>query len=109
VPVASSPPGKSKIEIYQMENSSAAPEPRVSPWLDVEMAAEYLHVSQGTVRKILHEGKLKAARIGPHFRIEKSDLDAWLARQKKTIPPYRKGSRPWVAGRHARNRKRGAR
>jgi excisionase family DNA binding protein len=74
-------------------------------WLTVEQAAAYLQVSPGTIRQLLHAGDIKAARVGPLYRIDRNDLDQFLLRKKQIIPPYRKNSRPWVAKRHAQNRK----
>jgi excisionase family DNA binding protein len=92
------------------------PDPKDSPsvahdlrWLTVDEAALYLRVSPGTIRTMIHNGEVKASRLGPQFRLDRQDLDQLLTRRKRVIPPYRKGGRPWVAERHARNRKRAAR
>ncbi len=78
-------------------------------WLNVAQAAAYLHVCQNVIRNLIHQGELHAARIGNQFRIERCDLDRLMLRRKRRVAPYRRGSRPWVAERHERNRKRGSR
>jgi excisionase family DNA binding protein len=93
------------------------PEPQVSKkadfplpdsnlrWLLVTEAALYLRVSPQTVRSLIHHGRLKAVRgIGQGYKIDRADLDNLFLREKKVIPPYRRGAKPWVAKRHAANR-----
>lgn len=81
-------------------------QPEIIPrWLTVLEASAYIHVCPGIIRTLLHNGELKAARIGNHYRIERSDLDQLLTRRKRVVPPYRKGTRPWVAKRWAKKRK----
>ncbi len=75
-------------------------------WLTVQDASRYLQVSPQTVRGIIHEGRLKVVRVGLHFRIDRADLDSVMMRRKQTVSPYRRGTHPWVAQRHAENRKR---
>jgi excisionase family DNA binding protein len=82
------------------------PNPLPQRWFTVEEAASYLRVSHQTIRNILHSGQLKAARVGARFRIAIEDLDDFLARSRRAVAPYRRGTRPWVARRHAANRKR---
>jgi excisionase family DNA binding protein len=79
-------------------------------WLTVEEASRYLRVSAQYVRRILHGGELKAAGLGGSagFRIDRVDLDQLMLRRKRTVPPYRKGSHPWVAARHDANRQKRA-
>ncbi len=90
---------------------AAAPavEPPIDPslrWLLVVEAAQYLRLSPQTVRQAIHSGELKAIRIGKGFHLDRTDLDRMMISRKKTIPPYRRGTRPWVAKRHTQNRKR---
>jgi excisionase family DNA binding protein len=73
-------------------------------WLTIAEAASYLKVCQNKLRGVLHSGKIKAVKLGRHYRIDRIDLDNWLIRQKQIVPPYRKGTRPWVADRHAAER-----
>jgi excisionase family DNA binding protein len=77
-------------------------------WLTVDQAAAYLQVIPNTIRNLIHDGSLKAARLGYKFRIERVDLDLMMTRRKRVVPPYRRGLRPWVSARHAENRKRAA-
>lgn len=77
-------------------------------WFLVEEAAQYLRLSPQTIRHAIHAGELRAVRIGKGFHLDRVDLDQLMDRRKDTIPPYRRGTRPWVAKRHAQNRKRSA-
>ena len=74
--------------------------PQFNRWLAVNAAAAYLGVSQNYLRKLIHDGDLKAGRIGNNFRIDRLDLDQLMLRRKSVVPPYRCGTRPWVTRRH---------
>jgi excisionase family DNA binding protein len=43
----------------------------------VEQAAERLQLHQKTVLRLIHDGRLKAAKIGKSYRIQRSDLDVF--------------------------------
>jgi excisionase family DNA binding protein len=73
-------------------------------WLTVDQAAAYLQVIPNTIRNLIHDGSLKAARLGYKFRIERDDLDKLMLHRKRVVPPYRRGLRPWVSKRHAEAR-----
>jgi len=76
-------------------------------WLSVEQAAEYLGCSPQTIRSILHRGELRATRLGPEgspYLLDRLDIDRFLERRKRVLPPYRRGSKPWVKKRHAAER-----
>jgi excisionase family DNA binding protein len=76
-------------------------------WFSVLEAAAYLGCSPNLIRNLLHNGELRASNVGVLYRIEKSDLDSLMLRRKRRVPPYRKGTHPWVSQRHerARNKK----
>jgi excisionase family DNA binding protein len=79
-------------------------------WFNVAEAAQYSRASRQKIRQLIHRGLLKAVRgVGSGYLIDRADLDSFLTRQKRIIPPYRKNSHPWVARRHAENRKAAAR
>mgnify|MGYP003654081851 CR=1 FL=1 len=46
--------------------------------LSVKEVADYLRVEHKTVRKLIDEGKLKAARVGRGLRVKESDIEAFL-------------------------------
>jgi excisionase family DNA binding protein len=46
--------------------------------LEVHEVAYQLRCSQETVRRLIRSGKLPAARLGSHFRVKQSDLDAFI-------------------------------
>ena len=47
-------------------------------WLAVRTVAKTLSVSEMTVRRLIHDGSLEAARIGGCWRIRHASLDAYL-------------------------------
>lgn len=51
--------------------------------LTVEEAAEYLKIHPHVLRRWLREGKLPGIKLGNHWRIDESDLKAFLESQKK--------------------------
>jgi excisionase family DNA binding protein len=52
---------------------------RVEPWplLTPHQAAKLLHLPIKTVRKMIDRKELLAFKIGPHWRISKSELKKW--------------------------------
>ena len=78
-------------------------------WLSVAAAATYLGVSPQSIRNALHHGALRAAKLAPGhsntYMIDRLDIDRLLERGKRVLPPYRKGTRPWVAKRWAAERR----
>jgi putative molybdopterin biosynthesis protein len=46
----------------------------------VEEVAEYLRVSEVTVRKLIEAGELKATRVGRQYRISQEALDDYIKR-----------------------------
>jgi len=82
--------------------------PAVDPnqrWLDINQAGSYLGFCPTYVRQLIHQGELKASFFGNTYRIDRNDCDQLMLRRKRTVPPYRRGSRPWVAARHEAARK----
>lgn len=76
-----------------------------SRWLTVAEACLYVRCSQQYLRKLIHDGELRASRFASGFRIDRVDLDNLLLRRKRVISPYRKNTHPWVSARHAAARK----
>ncbi|MGE4282741.1 MAG: helix-turn-helix domain-containing protein [Clostridia bacterium] len=50
--------------------------------LTVSQVAEYLQLSEMTTYKLVQEGKMPAFKIGRHWRVKKSDLNAFIERLK---------------------------
>jgi len=73
-------------------------------YFTVDEASQYLRVSTGTIRQLIHSGEIQAARIGLGYRLDRADLDHALARRKRIVPPYRKGTHPAVADMWAKKR-----
>lgn len=76
-------------------------------WLTVTEASRYTRLSPTSIRSFIHAGRLKAVPdgIAHGYRLDRVDLDAFMIRQKRIIAPYRRGTHPWVARRHAANRR----
>ncbi len=54
--------------------------------LTLEQAAGELGVKVWALRRAIWDGELPQVRIGKSVRIERSDLEAWLARQRVRGP-----------------------
>ncbi len=78
-------------------------------WLTIAEAAAYMRLSQQTVRNFIHEGELRASRLGSIYRLDRQTIDEFMVRRERAIAPYRRGTRPWITEMHARNRKAGGR
>lgn len=48
------------------------------PLLEVAHVAHRLRISQEQVRRLIRTGKLKALRLGTRWRVDETDLDAYL-------------------------------
>ena len=55
----------------------------------IEEAAEYMRVSHDTIRKMIKDGELEAARVRGQWRIRKQALDDLFTRQQKQQEPNR--------------------
>ena len=58
-------------------DGSRSPSPLLA-LLDISEVATALRVSNMTVYRLIHDGRLPASRVGRSFRVERSDLDAYL-------------------------------
>ena len=47
--------------------------------LTLDEVAQILKVSVGTVRRLIHDGKLKAVRVRAQLRVRRTDLDTYLS------------------------------
>jgi excisionase family DNA binding protein len=92
----------------ETQTQTVAP-PAVQRWLNVGEAASYLGISTSYLRALIHDGGIKAARVGNTFRLDRLDLDTLMLRRKRIVAPYRRGTKPWVAALHRKNRKRALR
>ena len=54
--------------------------------LTLQQAAEELGLKVWTLRRAMWDGELATVRIGRSIRIDRQDLEAWLARQKVRGP-----------------------
>jgi len=70
-------------------------QPWQSPWLDYERAAEYLGVSPRTVKRLVAQGRLRAATVGRRRLIHRDDLEALLSGggEGATAKPLRSAAR----------------
>jgi excisionase family DNA binding protein len=62
-----------------MSYDAATPE---SPFLTTDEVLGYLKVNARTVYRLIRSGQLPAIRVGRQWRVRRSDLDAWLERQR---------------------------
>jgi len=53
-------------------------------WMSIERVAETLAISPQTVRRLVHDGELQAARGGRQWRIASETLEAFL--RPKAVP-----------------------
>lgn len=53
-----------------------------SELVSVRDVARRLGVHPETVRRLIHDGRLRAVRVGRVLRVDPSDLDGFLARQR---------------------------
>ena len=49
-------------------------------FLTVAEAAELLRIAERTAYKLVREGRLPAVKVGNQWRIERSALEAWIAK-----------------------------
>jgi excisionase family DNA binding protein len=50
--------------------------------MTIAQVAEYLQISEMTTYKIVNEGKIKAFKIGRHWRVKKEDLTEFIEKLK---------------------------
>ncbi len=56
-------------------------------FLTTDEVLEYLQINLRTVYRLIKAGKIPAVRVGRQWRFRKTDIDAWLARERShTIP-----------------------
>ena len=54
----------------------------VEKWVNLEDIADYLSVSQDTIRTWIKEGKLPVYRAGKRYKFKNSELDEWIREGK---------------------------
>lgn len=57
--------------------------------VSVREVARRLGVHPETIRRLIHDGRLEAVRIGRVLRVDSSELESFLARQR--VKPQRPG------------------
>jgi excisionase family DNA binding protein len=50
--------------------------------MTITQVAEYLQISEMTTYKLVNEGKIKAFKIGRHWRVKKDDLSEFIDKLK---------------------------
>ena len=55
--------------------------------LSVREVADALGVHPETIRRLIHDGRLDAIRVGRVLRIDRAELDRFIASQR--VRPYR--------------------
>lgn len=51
--------------------------------LTIAQVAKYLQISEMTTYKLVKEGKIKAFKIGRHWRVKKEDLTEFIEKRKR--------------------------
>lgn len=51
-------------------------------WVNLEDIAEYLSVSQDTIRTWVRNGKLPAYKVGKRYKFKLSEVDSWVREGK---------------------------
>ena len=65
-----------------MDTTSAA---EFEAFLTTEEVLGYLKVTPRTIYRLIRSGDLPAVRIGRQWRFRRTDLDAWIERQRATV------------------------
>ena len=63
---------------------------RPEPVWNCQDAARFLHVHQGTVKRLARSGILPAFRIGNRWRFRPSELDAWARSAVSSVDSLRR-------------------
>jgi excisionase family DNA binding protein len=74
-------------------------------WFTIDEAASHMRFSPQCVRNFIHGGGLRASRIGNTYRLDRQIIDQFLLDRDELVGPYRRNTKPWVAERHAANRR----
>ena len=53
------------------------------PLLTTREVSEYLNISKITIYEWAHRGKIPAFRLGHHWRFRRSEIEAWLDRNRQ--------------------------
>ncbi len=75
-------------------------------FLTTDEVLEYLQVNLRTVYRLIKAGKIPAVRVGRQWRFRKSDIDAWLERERSGSirPAATPTAQPQASGRDGRPR-----
>ena len=57
----------------------------MTAFLTTEEVLGYLRVTPRTIYRLIRSGELPAIRIGRQWRFRRTDLDAWLDRQRAGV------------------------
>ena len=63
-----------------MENSNN----ELEKWVNLEDIADYLGVSNDTIRGWVRQGKLPAYKVGKRYKFKYSEVDEWVRQGKIT-------------------------
>jgi excisionase family DNA binding protein len=66
------------------ENGGAAPMSVSEPLLTAREVSAYLNLSKITIYEWAHRGKIPAFRLGHHWRFRRSEIEAWLDRNRQS-------------------------
>lgn len=57
-------------------------------FLDTKQVASILRLHYKTVARMIREGRLPASKIGKEWRINRSDLEAFVERNRRIAPQH---------------------
>jgi len=60
---------------------------KIEKWLTANQAADYLNISERTLRKLCKEGSVKYAQPGKKYFFHPSWLNAWVLGYGKRLTP----------------------
>jgi excisionase family DNA binding protein len=63
-----------------------ASEKHAQRWLDVKAAANHVGSTVGFIRGLIWDGSIPYVRAGKRFVVDRTDLDAWMVRNKENNP-----------------------
>jgi excisionase family DNA binding protein len=67
----------------QVQDRTSVAVMHFEPLLDSTQAASLLRIHPKTLQKMARRGQIQGAHVGKHWRFRASELNDWIARQKR--------------------------
>lgn len=68
------------------------------PALSVKQVAEFLHVNERTIYRLVGRGELPAFKVAGAWRILEEDMRAWIEDRKCSASPSQRGTEGVIDG-----------